>query len=154
MINRHRGIIYKVSALYGHDKEDRQDLFQEITLQCWRGFASFRGEARISTWIYRVALNTAITYFRKSKRQVPTRALYEGFPEVQDTGADTLENERLQMLYQAMNQLSDVEKSMMFLYLEARSYEEMASILGITQNNVRVKMNRARNKLKAIINPQ
>lgn len=145
LLNRHQNIIHKVCSLYMTDHADREDLFQEITLQAWKAFGSFRGDAKFSTWLYRVALNTAITFFRKEKRQ-PTILSTEIFPEKTDY-TEPLE-EQVKAMYKAIAHLSKIDKALVMLYLEDYDYKEIGDMLGITPNNVAVKMNRVKTKLK------
>jgi RNA polymerase sigma-70 factor (ECF subfamily) len=150
LVSEHRGMLYKVCRLYCFTESDRQDLLQEIIFQLWRSYPSFRGEARISTWLYRIALNTAISGLRKQKRLVTT-VDPESLPtELQDIQYPAEKEEQLRLLYTAIDRLSEVEKALTMLYLEDRSYQEMEDILGISQNNLRVKMNRIRDKLRKI----
>lgn len=145
LLTQHRNIIYKVCNLYMDNKEEREDLFQEITLQAWKSFTNFRGEARFGTWLYRVALNTAITYFKKEKRKVPV-FLSETMPEVADYSDNN--NEQLQAMYKAIADLSKIDKALVMLYLEDYNYQDIGDMLGITANNVAVKMNRIKTRLK------
>lgn len=143
-------MLYKVCRLYCFSETDRQDLYQEIVYQLWRSYPSFRGQARISTWLYRIALNTAISGLRKQRRlitsvdpgRLPTEPLEIQYP------AET--EQQFQLLYAAIDKLTEVEKALTMLYLEDKSYQEMEEILGISQNNLRVKMNRIRDKLRKI----
>ena len=134
--------------IYCDDQDDRDDLFQEIVAQLWKSFPSFREESKFTTWMYRVALNTAITVFKKTKRRPDqNRLTYENF-QVKDENYDTETEEEIKNLHRAVAQLTGVEKSIVLLFLENRKYEEIAEITGITQNYVRVKMNRIKKKLK------
>lgn len=147
-IKKNQGIIHKVCNIYCDDQEDRNDLFQEIVAQLWKSFPTFREESKFSTWMYRVALNTAITSFKKTKRRPDrNRLTYENF-QVKDENYDTETEEEIKNLHRAVAQLTDVEKSIVLLFLENKKYEEIAEITGITQNYVRVKMNRIKKKLK------
>ena len=148
LINEHRGMLFKVCRLYCFTPQDRQDLFQEIVVQLWRSYPSFRGEARISTWLYRIALNTAISGLRRKRRLITSTAPGELPTELQDIRDSAEKEEQLQLLYQAIGQLNEVEKALTMLYLEDRTYQEMEDILGISQNNLRVKMNRIKEKLR------
>lgn len=131
-------------------EEDCHDLYQDIITQLWRAWGGFRGEAKISTWIYRIALNTAISGFRKQKRNPLNHSVTTD--DVQLSYDDERrKKEDLELLHMAIGQLSKVEKAMVMLYLDEVSYEEISSIMGITQNNVRVKMLRIREKLKKIL---
>jgi RNA polymerase sigma-70 factor, ECF subfamily len=145
LLNRHQNIIHKVCNVYMPTERDRQDLFQEITLQAWKAYANFRGESQFSTWLYRVALNTAISFYRKEKKQLVTHFT--------DTLPETTEEynpveEQVQAMYKAIAGLSRIDKALVMLYLEDYSYKEIGEVLGITANNVAVKMNRIKTKLK------
>jgi len=143
-------MLYKVCRLYCFTEPDRQDLFQEIVIQLWRSYASFRGEAKFSTWLYRIALNTAISGLRKQQRLISPTDPGQLPTELQDIQYPAEKEEQLQLLYAAIEQLSEVEKALTMLYLEDKSYLEMEEILGISQNNLRVKMNRIKEKLRKI----
>ncbi len=148
IIKRNQGIIHKVCNIYCDDQDDRNDLFQEIVAQLWKSFPSFREESKFTTWMYRVALNTAITTFKKTKRRPDqNRLTYENF-QVKDENYDTETEDEIKNLHRAVAQLTGVEKSIVLLFLENKKYEEIAEITGITQNYVRVKMNRIKKKLK------
>jgi RNA polymerase sigma-70 factor (ECF subfamily) len=150
LVHEHRALLYKVCNLYCSSVQDRQDLFQEIVIQLWRSYPRFRGEAKFSTWLYRIALNTAISDLRRQKRR-PFPADPEHLPaELQDIYDGQEKEQQLQQLYAAIGQLTEVEKALVMLYLEDRSYEEMEEILGINQNNLRVKMNRIKEKLRKL----
>jgi len=143
-------MLYKVCRLYCFTEPDRQDLFQEIVIQLWRSYASFRGEAKFSTWLYRIALNTAISGLRKQQRLISPTDPGQLPTELQDIQYPAEKEEQLQLLYAAIEQLSEVEKALTMLYLDDKSYLEMEEILGISQNNLRVKMNRIKEKLRKI----
>jgi RNA polymerase sigma factor (sigma-70 family) len=145
LINQHQKIIYKVCNLYVDDVTDRQDLFQEICLQAWKSYNSFKGESKFSTWLYRVALNTAITFFKKEKKESIT-VYKDVLPETRffDDNSD----EQFKAMYKAIGNLNKIDKALVMLYLEDYSYNEIAETLGITANNVAVKMNRLKLKLK------
>lgn len=151
IIQKNQGIIHKVCNIYCDTEEDRNDLFQEIVAQLWKSFPSFRNESKFSTWMYRVALNTAITSFKKTKRRPDQNRLsYENF-QIEDEKYDIETEENIKMLHRAVGQLTGVEKSIILLFLENKKYEEIAEITGITQNYVRVKMNRIKKKLKKLM---
>lgn len=148
IISQNQGIIHKVCSIYCDSEEDRRDLFQEILAQLWKSFPSFRKESKFSTWMYRVAINTAITSFKKTKRQPDHSGIeIENF-QLAEEEYDYGTEEQVKMLHQAIAHLSGIEKSIILLYLENKKYEEIAEITGITQNYVRVKMNRIKKKLK------
>lgn len=151
IVTENQGIIHKVCGIYCDTQEDREDLFQEITAQLWRAFPTFRSESKISTWMYRVSLNTAITHFKKDKRR-PDREKVEHYSlQIPDVGYDASYEENLQLLHKAIEKLTGIERSIVLLYLEDKKYEEIADIVGITQNYVRVKMNRIKAKLKKLL---
>ncbi|KJF41825.1 RNA polymerase sigma70 factor [Draconibacterium sediminis] len=151
IIQKNQGIIHKVCNIYCDTEDDRNDLFQEIVVQLWKSFPNFRKESKVSTWMYRVALNTAITTFKKSKRRPDQNNLtYENF-QIEDEKYDTETEENIKVLHKAIQQLTGIEKSIVLLYLENKKYEEIAEITGITQNYVRVKMNRIKKKLKKLM---
>ena len=150
LINTHQGLIHKICIMYENDPDVRNDLFQEIVFQLWKSFSSFRGEAKITTWMYRIALNTAISGFRKQTRNVKTEDLKELHLNISDSWEYDGE-EDIQRLHWAIRQLSEIERAMIMLALEEVPYEEIAETIGITQNNVRVRMNRIREKLKKLM---
>lgn len=154
IIEKNQGIVHKVCAMYVDKQEDRQDLFQEILIQLWKAYPRFRGDSKISTWMYRVALNTAISHFRKETRKPAKTSLDMTSFQVADTPYDYEYEEKLKILKNAIQYLSKIERAIMMLYLEDKDYEEIAQTVGITQNYVRVKMNRIRNKLKKILTKQ
>lgn len=152
IISKNQGIIHKVCSIYCDSEEDRRDLFQEILAQLWKSFPTFRNESKFTTWMYRVALNTAITSFKKIKRQPDNSSLEIGNFQLAVEEYDHETEEQIKLLYQAIANLSGIEKSIVLLYLENKEYEEIAEITGITQNYVRVKMNRIKKKLKKYMN--
>jgi RNA polymerase sigma-70 factor (ECF subfamily) len=151
LINENQRLIHSVCMMFERDEENRKDLFQEIILQLWRGFHSYKGQAKITTWMYRIALNTAISSFRKASR-IPISTDIDNLQfQIADNIESALRREQFQMLENAIKKLNEIEKAIMMLYLEDIPYEEIAETLGITQNNVRVKMNRIREKLKTLL---
>ncbi len=148
IITENQGIIHKVCSIYCDNEADRQDLFQEILAQLWKSYPGFRKESKFTTWMYRVALNIAITSFKKTKRQPDTAGLSIDSLQLAQDEYDPTMDQQMRHLYRAVAKLSGVEKSIILLYLENKSYEEIAEITGITQNYVRVKMNRIKHKLK------
>jgi RNA polymerase sigma-70 factor (ECF subfamily) len=151
LINAHQAMLRRICRLYCPSADDQQDLFQEIVLQLWRAYPRYepRG-AKISTWMYRIGLNVAVSDLRqRTRKPVPDRLNAKLLDAVADSEAEILSAET-ELLYQAIGRLSEVEKAFTLLYLEEYTYEEMADILGITQNNVRVKMHRIQEKLRKI----
>jgi len=148
-----QNIIHKICRLYTQGNDAHHDLFQEITIQLWKAFPGFRGDSKFSTWAYRVALNTAITLYRKTTRSIATSPLDDGRYFLPQEEYNMEEEEQIKLLYQAVQQLNDIEKALVFLYLEDKDYQEISTTLGISEVNARVKMNRIKTKLKKIINP-
>lgn len=146
-IEQNQQIIHKVCNLYMNNAQDKKDLFQEIVLSAWKGYRNFKGDAKFSTWLYRVALNTAITFYRKEKRQVETTAYNEHYTT---TISDTQfkEDEQLTAMHKAIADLSKIDKGLVMLYLEDYNYQDIGDIMGISPNHVAVKMNRIKIKLK------
>lgn len=150
LINTHQALLHKISNLYAHSGEDKKDLFQEMVVQLWKAWPQFRGEAKISTWMYRIALNTAISSLRKQERS-PKLSYPENAPEGLIAEAfNPQQEEQLKQLYAAIGKLPEIERALVMLYLEDKSYDEMEEILGINQNNLRVKMNRIKDKLRKL----
>ncbi|MCC1484853.1 RNA polymerase sigma factor [Winogradskyella immobilis] len=152
-LQTHQNIVHKVCRLYTNNQDAHNDLFQEITIQLWRAFPKFRGDSKFSTWMYRVGLNTAITLYRKSKRRIQTDDFDAIQFKIKAEEYDNTEEEQLKLLYKAVHQLNDIEKALVFLYLEDKDYREISETLGISEVNARVKMNRIKKKLKTILNP-
>ncbi|MGB2761459.1 RNA polymerase sigma factor [Maribacter stanieri] len=148
-----QNIVHKVCTLYTNDRDSHNDLFQEITIQLWKAYPKFRGEAKFSTWMYRVALNTAITLYRKRKRRIDTADYESIIFKIKAEVYDETEELQLKLMYKAVKQLNDVDKALVFLYLEDKNYAEISETLGITEVNARVKMNRIKTKLRTILNP-
>lgn len=152
-LEQNQNIVHKVCRIYTNNQDAHNDLFQEITIQLWKAYPKFRGDAKFSTWMYKVALNTAITLYRKSKRTIQTQDFDSVQYKIQSNEYDDTEEQRLRFLYKVIHQLSDIEKALVFLYLENKNYKEISETMGITEVNARVKMNRVKNKMKKIINP-
>lgn len=152
-LESNQNIVHKICSLYTNDRDSHNDLFQEITIQLWKAYPKFRGESKFSTWMYRVALNTAITLYRKSKRSIKTQDYDSVIFKIKSDEYDNTQEEQLKLMYKAVKQLGDIDKALIFLYLENKNYKEIAETLGITEVNTRVKMNRIKGKLKTILNP-
>lgn len=153
MIKENETLIFKITTIYGKNEEDKQDLYQEIVLQLWRSFKKFRQEAKASTWIYRIALNTSISRLRKEKTStstVPYDVQIHALIETQDT----ILEERSKALHTQIARLNDIEKALILLYLENKSHAEISLITGLTVSNVSTKMVRIKEKLKKKITKQ
>ena len=144
-IQTNQKIIYKVCHLYRDTKEDQEDLFQEIVYQLWKAYPGFKGGAKPGTWIYRVALNTALAAYRKQRLNI---SYPDQLPEMEAYTSEFNSSEKEELLFRALRTLSDSEKAVISLYLEDFSYEEIAAITGLSENNVGVRLNRIKNKLK------
>ena len=152
-LRENQNIIHKICRLYTSGEDAHKDLFQEITIQLWKAYPKFRGDAKFSTWAYRVALNTAITLYRKSTRSVSTTEYDSSRHFIRQEDYNYEEEEQIKLMYQAVYQLNDIEKALVFMYLEDKDYAEISETLGISEVNARVKMNRIKTKLKKILNP-
>jgi len=152
-LDKHQNIIHKVCRTYTNNDAAHKDLFQEITIQLWSAYPKFRGESKFSTWMYRVSFNTAISLYRKNKRNIETTPLLENKIDLEFSEYNDKQDRQLDLLYKAIHSLNDIEKALALMYLEDKSYEEIALTLGITEINARVKMNRTKTKLKNILNP-
>jgi RNA polymerase sigma factor (sigma-70 family) len=151
LLNENKGILFKICKIYQDNADDRNDLLQEMTLQLWLAFDSFRGESKFSSWMYRVSLNTAIVFFKKQKRRPDSEQLPNNFEQIEDNQYGGEKEERLALFYKAVQQLNKIEKALIYLYMENQTYEEIADNLGITALNARVRLNRIKNRLKEII---
>ncbi|OBX22545.1 MULTISPECIES: RNA polymerase sigma factor [Bizionia] len=152
-LEANQNIVHKVCRLYTNNQDAHNDLFQEITIQLWKAFPKFRGDSKFSTWMYRVALNTAITLYRKKKRRIKTQEFDSIEFKIKAEEYDDTEEQQLKLLYNAVKELNDIEKALVFLYLEEKNYKEISETMGISEVNARVKMNRIKTKLKTILNP-
>ena len=146
IIKENEGIMYKITRLYTNNNDDQKDLYQEIVYNLWKGFKAFRGDAKVSTWMYRIALNTAVLYSKKEKRR-GTKVPLDGVVLVNETYDPILE-QQVKVLYENIKNLGDVDKGIVFLFLEGRKYEDIASITGLSTSNVGTRMARIKEKLK------
>ena len=150
-IEKHKGVIFKISKMYMDNFDDQKDLFQEITFQVWKAYPTFEGKSQFSTWLYRVALNTAIIFLKsEKKRSFIKNDKIENFKIVADDYDDD-EEKKLARMYSAIQQLNEIDKALIFYYLEDFSGKEIADNMGISEGNARVKLNRAKEKLKQLI---
>ncbi len=152
-LERDQNIVHKICRIYTNDQASHNDLFQEITIQLWKAYPKFRGDAKFSTWMYRVALNTAITLYRKKKRGIQTQDYDSVQFRIKVDEYDDETEQQLSLMYNAVKELNDIDKALIFLYLEDKNYKEISETMGISEVNARVKMNRVKNKLKKILNP-
>jgi RNA polymerase sigma factor (sigma-70 family) len=149
-ISEHKAILHKVCNLYGGSQEEKKDMMQEITLQLWRAYPAFRNQSKFSTWMYRVALNTVITNFRKSKREPVTTPYTSEIEHLPDKEESTISDQKIQRLYRAISMLNEIDRAIILLYLEKKSYVEIGDIMGLKEKNISVKIVRIKKKLKIL----
>ena len=150
IIKDNEGVIFKITTIYTHNGQDQKDLYQDIVYQLWKSFDSFRNEAKISTWMYRVALNTAIRQLQRRKRR-PDGVSIDKVVTRQTENYDTEFEERLKILYSHIGKLNVLEKGLILLLLEGKKYEEIAEITGLSPTNVGTRISRIKTKLKSQI---
>jgi RNA polymerase sigma-70 factor, ECF subfamily len=143
----HKGILFKVVHAYAFEHADRQDLFQEITIQVWRSVDAFRGDSSVPTWMYRVALNTAMAWTRRMGRHQRGKESFDVAEGLLTTASSEGRDPRVEWLYHQIAQLKDVDRSVALLLLDGFSYKKIASIVGLTETNVGVKINRIKSAL-------
>ncbi|MFV0418173.1 MAG: RNA polymerase sigma factor [Dysgonomonas sp.] len=148
MIRQNEGIIYKVASFYTDNSHPIGDLYQEVVLNLWKAFPSFRGESKYSTWIYRIALNTCVSFYRRSKRNVTYVDISADIPEIPEN------NDQIQELYKLINRLGKIERALVLLYLDDKPYKEISEITGLSVTNVATKLSRIKDKLKQMSNEQ
>ena len=153
LLEAYKAIVYKVASLYTQTTQDREDLFQEIVINLWKAYPGFRGDSKVSTWIYRISLNTAITNYRQKKNKVR----YEPMDHLvhNEVGMPSRDGQldQLSILYQAIEVLPKIDKAIILLFLEEKSYREISQIMGITTANVGMRIKRIKEKLsKRFIN--
>lgn len=151
LIQEHQALLFKVTSIYTDNKQDQEDLFQEVVYQLWKYFDSFRNESKITTWMYRVAMNTAITHLKRNKRRPDSVPIAEVIVK-QTEQKDTVYEERLRWLYQQLQELNTLDKGLIFLLLEGKSYQEISTITGLKPSNVGTRISRIKQKLKTNIN--
>jgi|SRR6185437_6595025 len=149
VIHDYQKIIYKICRVYRDKIEDQEDLFQEIVYQLWKSYPGFKGESKVSSWIYRIALNTAIAIYRKTKISID---YYQEFPEHIHPADEKVISQNEERLFWALRKLNDSEKAVISLYLEDFNYREIAEITGLSESNIGVRLNRIKNKLRKILN--
>lgn len=153
LIQQNQGLIYKIVSIYSREKEEQDDLYQEIVYQTWRSFDNFKKASKPSTWLYRVGMNTAITHLNRSKKQLQLVPLQDVKIQFTDHGESEKE-EKIHQLYAQIRKLNLLDRGIIFLYLEGKNYEEIAEISGISSSNVGTRMSRIKLKLKSGITTQ
>ena len=149
LVEEYKQVIYKVCYIYSTSEENLNDLYQEVVINLWKAFPRFRGDCKVSTWVYRIGLNTCISFFRKSKSRPQLVPLTVDLGDFEDKEDKTV---LIRELYQMINRLGKMERALILLWLEEKSYQEMADITGLTRSNVAVKLNRIKEKLKTMSN--
>lgn len=152
-VNEQQGILHKVCRIYRDTDQDREDLFQDMLYQLWKSWPSFKGRSKLSTWIYRIALSTAVARYRKKSLPIDTGAEAQAVIEQVAAKPDPQPTESQTRLRAAIQLLTPIEKAIITLYLDEHSYREMSEILGITENHIGVKINRIKTKLKKLLIP-
>lgn len=148
LVEGYKRVIYKVCSIYAPDKGQIDDYFQEVVLALWRSFGSFRGESKVSTWVYRVALNTCLTFVRRTTHRPRSVHLAVDLVAADDSAA----REQFDELYAVIGRLGRLDRALVLLWLEERTYEEIAAITGLSSGNVAVRLTRIRAKLRKMFN--
>lgn len=152
LLKDNQRLIHKICKIYSNDSVEHEDLFQEIAIQVWKSYPNFRGDAKFSTWMYRIALNTALSLIKKKNKSIKTNSEVDvNFLKIDFESYDADEELKLKQMYNAIHQLTDIEKALIMMYLDDKPYREIGEILGISEGNARVKMNRAKNQLKSLV---
>ena len=150
LINEYKRIIYKICYLYSNSEDDLKDLYQDVILNLWKSYQTFNGECKLSTWVYKVTLNTSISLLRREKKRKNNVPILDMDIPYQETS----KLEDVELMYRLINRLQNVDKILILLWLEERSYEEISEIVGISKTNVAVKLLRAKVKLKNMLNKE
>ena len=150
IIRKNEGLIFKIATLYSNGLQDKEDLYQEIIFQLWKSFETFSDRSKLSTWMYRVAMNTAIYNLKSVKKQVNTTPIDRETERLVDT-VDDWEERRIRLLHESIQTLNLLERGIILLFLEGKSHQEIAEIIGITTSNVGTRISRIKEKLKSQI---
>lgn len=145
------GIIIKICRAYTDNEEDFQDYYQEVCLQLWRSRDNFKGNSKWSTWVYRISLNVSLSLLRKDKKVHKKKVELPEVEAASKQDSDPFNNESLQLLYQAIKQLPETDRAIILLYLDEKPYQEIAEIIGLSANNIGVKITRIKKKLKTLL---
>jgi len=149
IISQNKKLIFKVCNSYCRNTDDRQDLVQEVIIRLWQSFGKYDERYKLSTWMYRIALNTAISHYRSGKRKnASTISIHESLIDIADENPETELDDNVKQLYAFINQLDELNRALMILYLDDNSYREIAEVLGITETNVATRISRVKQQLK------
>lgn len=145
------GIIIKICRAYTDNEEDFQDYYQEVCLQLWKSRLNFKGNSKWSTWVYRISLNVSLSLLRKDKQINKNSIELPNYASDISSESNPFNDESLKLLYQAIKKLSELDRAIILLYLEEKSYHEIAEIIGLSPNNIGVKITRIKKKLKTLL---
>lgn len=145
IVRDNRQLLYKVCYMYATDRDHFQDLYQEILANIWEGLDSFRGDSQVSTWLYRTSINTCVTFFRRHRRHSSEMTSLEFASEL--TADDNHRSEQLKEMYRLISQLSKIDKAIILMWLDERSYDEIAEVTGFSRNNVATRLRRIKQRL-------
>ena len=151
LVEQNQDIVHKICALYAMTADERKDLNQDIICQLWKSYPSFRGDSKFTTWMYRVALNTALLNVRRNRRRIRTESLRDHHGDNPAVLNCKEEHEKIGRLYEAISQLHQFDRAIILLYLEQFSYREISDVIGISESNVSVRLVRIKKKLKELL---
>ena len=146
----HQGIIIKICRAYTNNEVDFEDYYQEVCLQIWRNRDKFSGQSKWSTWLYRVSLNVCLTLLKKDKKH-GNQYSSDAIPDSEEVQTEAFSDESLNQLYNAIKKLSEVDRAVILMYLEEKSYQEIAEVIGTNSNNIGVRITRIKNRLKKLL---
>lgn len=147
IIDDNRRLLYKICYMYATDGEHFNDLYQEVLANVWQGLDTFRGDASVSTWLYRMAINTCVTYFRRNSRHSEGKVPIDDALHLEGDAGDNEHVERLRQMYRLISGLSGMDKALILMWLDEKSYDEIADMSGLTRNNVATRLRRIKQKL-------
>jgi RNA polymerase sigma factor (sigma-70 family) len=148
VLEKHKGILYKIANAYCKTSEDRNDLVQEMIFQLWKSFDKYDSQYQYSTWVYRIALNVAISYYQKSRKKIDSLTIEQSFFNIKEESNDTEKEEQLSLLHQCIKELKEIDRAIILLYLEEKNHKEIAEIMGMSESNVGTKIGRIKQHLK------
>lgn len=149
MINTYNRVIYKICCVYATDSNNVNDLYQETVLNLWKGYENFKGQSKVSSWIYRVGINTCISFYRRNKKHMKAMPLTSEHDDIDDSN-DYMN--QLKEMYRLINQLNKIEKAIILLWLDEKPYDEIADVMGMNKNTIASKLKRIREKLTKLSN--
>ncbi|MHC4726334.1 MAG: RNA polymerase sigma factor [Planctomycetota bacterium] len=152
LVEQNQDIVHKICGLYAVNMDERKDLSQEIVCQLWKSYKSFKGDSKFTTWMYKVALNTALLNLRRYRLRVRTESMKGHHGDIPAEIGDQEKHGNISRLYKAINQLRKFDRAIILLYLEQFSYREIAEVTGISESNVSVRLVRIKKKLKELLN--